>query len=1248
MIKLNKFLPVFLFCLINLNLFAPLIITPTNNVTDGQEPANPVPTDYKEPAPRNIVVLFDNGQENPYNELYGPGSIQSFLNNLFGEKNYEDPVIINQFISAISSNPAPAIFVSESIMNSLIARQTIVNDFLTLSDDALTKKYEGMTKFKDAVMRAEFKFCCKTILENFNSIKTSLNNYTENPSPENLELFGKANQLATNTITSLKQTIATISFNGNTTESLEFIKDILFNYLPSYNALDLNKWAIGKTNEGSYFLLPKDETGTIIPTGFNYKNLDGFNTITVENPFDRFNANPKTAISNPNTDLSMSLDALLKIIEFNPLTTKNGLPFDNSDYAKLNMHIIGHGSGSTQLLEGSRAGISLTDFNKKLIPALEKSFTQTLSDETCYGGDINKAESYKAEDGSTGIHSFTAISGISSLTPLTLFQSHFINQATNIYQEEKALIKNGKQPNSENLENLTITLISNRNFGTYFNKIATSTAEAVSNFFKRDNESIEGLTGIPSIKTAGSDHWFTADYVRDNILQISDQSNIKDRARAAYENPFIYNFPEGGGLLTSKETIVTPIKIEGNYLPFITPLSIGQKIHYLKEVIIDDPSISIKEFIAQSIKPFIDQMNEIELIPLIDKNIAEKTIIIDSLHTKEGIITLVVTKDRALYTIKEEPKGLFGQQPLHSISLTDSYFSWTFASSFKSLLKKGRDNATLEMLEVEKLQGISTTIQNRQKSLLLLQKLTANVDWALYTRTHDLSNKQIIYNAIIEIIKNNDNNPLNGDFLLDFSSEELIILADVIGKNLNTALSFKQRNAIKDTLNEIKQELSRQELVKNLQEKAAIDSDATLDWYMTLPIDQQILIKYEFNAEFESGTILSQDPDTLSNKERTFLKSYIQETINISSSATQIAELNKKLEKINSPRNEEKFNQYLKDKLASLNSLDQRETLIDWVASLGQEEKKVIAIDIEVIFLQEIFNNLYEQITEKDNLNVNELFELKINLNDFLLSSDNQKELILKKLTLTNFNAPISSPLAQITISESLKEIDDLIFNKFIKITQEEEIGLLSKNSIDDYAKIFKELPFEMQTMIAKNLALLKDVITTDLLNYQKSLLPERIATAATPDDLDAIQADLTAAMNLSHLNYSPTDMPADFQITYDKLLTAQNKRIAEHAPAIPSAGSTGPLNFDPTILNQQTGQPLANTNQDNPTNPINPENTPGQVIQDKNPDFQDKELEDEWKKEHEQEILEEKQAKSAETANEEASKNNNPERIIE
>ncbi len=273
---------------INASLFAPvpININPTNNNTvTTTSPQNPVATNYQEPAPRNIIVLLDDGSENPKNELYGPGTFKTFLNYLNGDKNYETPVILDQLISGLNSDPASAIFASESIVNSLIARQTIVKDFINLSEDELTKKYGDMTKFNDPTMRSEFKKTCIMLSNGLTLAQNSFKEYSENPTPNTLSDFSNIIQKIHKDYDDQFDEITKNLFDGDATQTDIFCDDIKYNYFPSNNALDLSKWKLGKTPDGSYLFLPLNDQGIINSTALNYKDISGFNGITIPNPF---------------------------------------------------------------------------------------------------------------------------------------------------------------------------------------------------------------------------------------------------------------------------------------------------------------------------------------------------------------------------------------------------------------------------------------------------------------------------------------------------------------------------------------------------------------------------------------------------------------------------------------------------------------------------------------------------------------------------------------------------------------------------------------------------------------------------------------------------------------------------------------------------------------------------------------------------------------------------------------------------
>ncbi len=1214
------------FGLTNISLFAPVInIEPTHQATGGLSAPIEIPNP---PAPRNISVFLDDGQENPYDALF-ERDINSF-------RGYP---VTYKFIKALNSTTNTAIFVSESIMNNCIAGQAIIQDFLTLSDDKLTQKYSALPKFSSQDLRDAFKSVCTKLSQNNLAINNAFEAYQASPSNT---LLNNLNTLATQANTDVTELISLVSkklFYNDQSKGENFVEDIIFNYSPYNDAFDSKKWSIGKTTDGSYLLLPKNESGDILPTGFNYDHLDGFNGTAIANPFEAFNKDIKTAVTNTHTNTEAATTSLLEIIKITQPTANPDpsiITFTPETYAKLNMYLNGHGSPKTTVDNGSLAGIDIDFFNKTMLPVLEKAYTQTLTYETCYGADVNAQAAFESKDP----FSFTVIGGNSILAPLGIAISPYGDMILEFCTSEEALYKErGSFSTPEEIQKKMIDMGIINEFNQYFNEIDTSIAQGVSNFFNRSQTSIYGITGLPLIQLASTTEWLTANNLRDNLLQVS---TIKDRVSVVNQEPFLYNKEKGGGVLVSTETVLTPITIEiGSELPFIVPLSTGKKIHYIKELVIKDQSITTEMFITKSIKPFLDQINNYIDI---DKSLADKTIVIDSLKTKDGTVTLVVTRRYAMYTIAEETDLLTEEAPLHYIQLVDNKFSWKDLNTFKSNIEIAHEQATQEFIEIAKIQNISTTLETRQKALNVIGRLRGIVNVNL-----GINDQLTIWNATQDAIINNNNKPISKEFLSTFSLDELQTFCNIIAKYIITLDSNEPLAVeVNETLKKAYQQLNYKTLEQKLATKLTINGEAALNWYITLTLDDQTLINDLFNESLESIILPNLDLTTLTIKEQILIKNRIQGILTITTNMPQIDELNAQLKIIDTRHDLEKFNQHLQDQFSLLSTLPDKSSFIDWISILEETEKANIAFDISAFFIQELINDPYLGAYQIYKLNIDELFVIKINLEIFSSSSEAQKNSILKKSSLRN-GSLITLESAINAITNGIKMLDQSIQKYFSNnLSLKQQLALLNPNPVDDYAKIFKELPFEMQTMIAKNLALLKDVITTDLLNYQKSLLPERIATAATPDDLDAIQADLTAAMNLSHLNYSPTDMPADFQITYDKLLTAQNKRIAEHAPAIPSAGSTGPLNFDPTILNQQTGQPLANTNQDNPTNPINPENTPGQVIQDKNPDFQDKELEDEWKKEHEQEILEEKQAKSAETANEEASKNNNPERIIE
>ena len=1166
-----------------------------------------IPTNYTPPAPRNITAIFDNGQEGPYREL--------FTNDPNNPKYTNNPVT-NTFLQGLTTETKSPLYVSESIIQNLVARQTIVQDFLNLTDQELTNKYEDTKQFSSDQYRATFQNICKILDLNITKTQDAFNKFvtTPNDDPDKENLFKNAisinNQFSAD-VKNLTNSVAQQLFNGDLNKAEFLISNINENYLPYKNSFDPSQWAIGNTSDGSYLLLPKDGNGNINPTGLNFDHLTGLNGTEISNLFDDFNKNIKVGTTTIHTDINAGMLSLLDIFKISSSPSQDPLVvnFNSENNARSNFYIIGHGSAETETAAGHLAGIDTDFFKEKILPTLVSNcFINTFTIESCYGA----VDNLKAAFG-TDLLPFTIISGLSAYTTLSYLQATSINNIAKILNQESKLYVDYKPFSSQ--EELNKEIANFNKFNDYYNLMVTNIGDGIANIFNnRSQDSVQGITSSPSIQIAGTTDLQTLDYVRKNIQQIS---NIKNKTTQSNDESFYYNLEKGGGILLSSETIIAPIVIKiGSELPFIVPLSIGEKIHYMKEFTIEDPSITTEMFITQSIKPFIDQMIKA------NTTIGNKTIIIDSLKTKDGIVTLVINKDHARYTIKDEPKGFFGKQPLHTIPLSNetSIWSWSSASNFKDLLKQGRDRATLVELEIEKIKGISTTIHDRQEKLRLIQKLTEKIDWYNYSQTHDLSNKNAIYNAILDVI-NQTNSPLTADFLLNLSPHELEIIAHVINHTMDTVANEKTHAMLDQTFTMIHEEIIRRELITTMSEKMKIGDEALIDWYMGLTLDAQILIKYEFNTQVEEGTILSQDPDTLTNKERAMLQSYLEETKSIATVATQIADLEAKINALTSPRDETKFNAYIKDHYNELIDNPDKTAFLDWIIALDETEKAPINLDIIAFFAKEAFNDPALITYQSNNLNITELFELKVNLESFLNVSNADQLTILNKASILNKN-PIDQNAFNPILTQTLNSLDQAIISSFKDINKNEKILLLIPDPTDVYGQIFKDLPFTKQQKIIELLNSKFPIDPQDLLTYQASLVDQRIKTAKTQQDFTNLSNDITDAKII--LTKQQSDLLKTSFTTEEE---AQNKALSEHLP-FPDAGFTGTTTFDPQALNEENNQALNidgnPSNPNDPTHSIPSNTTPTQA---ENPYQQD----DELKTEYEEAITNQTNEKNAE-----------------
>lgn len=1140
------------------------------------------------PPPRDIFVLLDNGSENTYNSLMN-NSIDIF-----------NPMPITyQVISQLQSKAKTPLFASESLINNIIINQIIVKDFLTLSEDELQKKYSSIAKFSSLEVITAFKNICTILIKNNNEIKTAFDAFQKNKSEESLNNLNTLIMQAKTHEEDLINDVSIKLFKNDKDKGESFVTDIIYNYIKFNKALNLSEWSIGRTIDGSYLLLPKDSKNMLEKTGLNYSHLNGFSDNQSLNPFDDFNNNIKKAFNDKNVNTDESVNELIKIIKIKQNTASNNpstITFNPEDHSKLNIYIAGHGGPKTSQSNGTIAAIDIDTF-KSFINILENSYTQTLTYETCFGGDINAAKSFEDTYGKLETHSFSIINGTSSLTPLGLEESTYLFQISSLIEQELTTYKKtGIFSTPDELKQKMIDVGLNYRLDNYFNIIKSNIANGVLTALNNRYDGIYKLTGNPLIKLSTTNTWLPAKNIGDDILQVH---NFNDLLNSTNKTSFEYNSTIYKGILISEDTILSPIEIQINSnLPLMVPLSVGKNIHYIKEIIIKDPSITTAAFINQSIKPFIDQMNIINK----NTNIADKIIVIGSLHTKEGICAVVITKHGAFYSIDiESENNLTGEKPLHIIEFEKNFYSWLYKDTFKESLEAAHNQETQKLIILQKIQNISSAIASRQKTLNVIKRLKGITNINL-----GINDQKTIWDAVKKAIKENDNSALSKEFLSTFTRLELQTFCNILGENI-FSVSFTDPIAqgLSETLQMAYKQLDYKKLQETLNFKS-IDIKTALDWYATLSLEDQLLIKFDLNIVLEKNIQDLLDPNTLTAKQEFLVENYLKTTASLTINQEQQADLETKIKALTSPRDETKFNTYLKDRLNQLIALPDKTAFIDFIANLIESEKAPINLDITAFITEKVsfdpeFNNNFS-------LNITELFTVKTIIEKFFNSSYEDQNIILQKvsehykqtITLDNFTQ-------RLTLGS--QTIENGIVNSFNSLNYDHQTLLIVHDSIDTYAQIFKTLSFETQKKIINNLPKLKTA-QQDVLKYQQSLVDDRIKTATSFDDLVALKTDIANTKDLILTHQQSTTLDAKFHQAQD----TYNRARAKQLPLPASTGSTGNSIFNQPFFNQDNGKTVIilpdPKNPNNPTDPTKHEVFPGQLIPEGTKDFENKDLE--------------------------------------
>ncbi len=587
----------------------------------------------------------------------------------------------------------------------------------------------------------------------------------------------------------------------------------------------------------------------------------------------------------------------------------------------------------------------------------------------------------------------------------------------------------------------------------------------------------------------------------------------------------------------------------------------------------DSSKIANKKELTESLGDFLTRM--ILSPSKMKDDISRSTIVIDKLITKDNTFSVMI---KGKYIIYKDEKGKFYNYTINSNKLkaSDSLgFTYkTVSSGFTNTLRDGQLKSLKEAAERDQMNYVSSLSQSKLEALNQIDRLKG----AKLIRELNNEDSLTLFNAVKKYIESNNGSTLSPLFILDLSSKELSALYNAINKYKLTSSTID----FFPTLTMVKNE----EIRRTLQEKLALLSEydkkndngsgiSVVDWYTTLSPNEQIMIKFDLYEALDDGTLFAKDPETLTESEREILKEYILETISLATLPTQIADLQKKLENITKKSEDAtitklKLEKALEERAAKIAQQEQEEFIADDILidlALQAENIGGLSSFGELIIRSRLLSKALSQNPTNDTFNIAELIEYKEQLEEFLSLPKTDQDLIIKKAK--EYGLIIQDSQIIITnINEFITNILDEVSAKFKNIGLEDQVTLLSTVSDNIYSEIFKTLSFKMQKDISTKLSQLEGA-QDQLSVYQNYLLTERITAARTSEDINGIEEDIKAA----ELEISTT-IQLDLTDAKEKFEIAENRRIAEHAPSIPNAGSTGgSITIDPLIINSETGQ---------------------------------------------------------------------------
>jgi len=200
---------------------------------------------------RRLILLIESGSnENVAASLYFGLPINA--------------TIMDDLLSALGSEPRTPILASENLVKNFALCHSLCDDFLHKTTKELEEKYGLLKKFENQKAFHAFIEIVRFLYENYTKVATLVRTYKENPTQKGKETVEKL-------LKNLKEQATTFSDQYGIKAYCE-----ARTFFESYKAYDAEKWAVGKTRDGDFVFLPKDETGKIIDHGLNYKELEGF------------------------------------------------------------------------------------------------------------------------------------------------------------------------------------------------------------------------------------------------------------------------------------------------------------------------------------------------------------------------------------------------------------------------------------------------------------------------------------------------------------------------------------------------------------------------------------------------------------------------------------------------------------------------------------------------------------------------------------------------------------------------------------------------------------------------------------------------------------------------------------------------------------------------------------------------------------------------------------------------------------